>query len=147
MTRRPDFFNLAAKRDVCRRQHAFSNRSQPASCQPAIRANEALPTIWSFRCWANEKTLAAGLAADSVTKKPRRTAVSFIAFGAALMAVSLHAAAERLLAANRKTLATVKAQANSEPQPDGMRATTTRVGKTLQDPHDVPQAVTTVTHP
>jgi catecholate siderophore receptor len=30
--------------------------------------------------------------------------------------------------------------------PDGARATTTRVGKTLQDPHDIPQAVTTVTN-
>ncbi|MDP2247898.1 MAG: TonB-dependent receptor, partial [Nitrosomonadales bacterium] len=29
---------------------------------------------------------------------------------------------------------------------DGYRASTTRVGKTLQDPHDIPQAVTTVTH-
>jgi catecholate siderophore receptor len=31
------------------------------------------------------------------------------------------------------------------PQSDGYRATQTRVGKTLQDPHDVPQAVTTLT--
>src|SRR5688572_26093832 len=29
---------------------------------------------------------------------------------------------------------------------DGYQATKTRVGKTLQDPHDVPQAVTTVTN-
>ena len=29
---------------------------------------------------------------------------------------------------------------------DGYQATKTRVGKTLQDPHDVPQAVTTITH-
>ena len=30
-------------------------------------------------------------------------------------------------------------------QKDGYQATKTRVGKTLQDPHDIPQAVTTVT--
>jgi len=29
---------------------------------------------------------------------------------------------------------------------DGYQATKTRVGKVLQDPHDVPQAVTTITH-
>jgi catecholate siderophore receptor len=30
--------------------------------------------------------------------------------------------------------------------PDGVRGTATRVGKTLQDPHDIPQAVTTITN-
>ena len=30
-------------------------------------------------------------------------------------------------------------------KPDGMRATATRVGKVLQDPHDVPQALTSIT--
>jgi catecholate siderophore receptor len=43
-----------------------------------------------------------------------------------------------------KDLPAVKVQAEAE-KPDGARATTTRVGKVLQDPHDVPQAVTTVT--
>ena len=38
----------------------------------------------------------------------------------------------------------VKVQADAD-KPDGMRATGTRVGKVLQDPHDVPQAVTTIT--
>ena len=32
------------------------------------------------------------------------------------------------------------------PVQDGYQATKTRVGKTLQDPHDVPQAITTITH-
>jgi catecholate siderophore receptor len=41
-------------------------------------------------------------------------------------------------------LPAVKVQAAAE-KPDGARATTTRVGKVLQDPHDIPQAVTTVT--
>lgn len=66
--------------------------------------------------------------------------------GAALMAISLNAVAEQAADADKtKTLSTVKVQANAEPVQDGMRATTTRVGKTLQDPHDIPQAVTTVT--
>jgi catecholate siderophore receptor len=43
-----------------------------------------------------------------------------------------------------KELGTVNIQANAD-KPDGLRATTTRVGKVLQDPHDIPQAVTTVT--
>ncbi len=38
---------------------------------------------------------------------------------------------------------TVRADAD---KPDGMRATTTRAGKVLQDPHDIPQAVTTITN-
>ncbi len=42
-------------------------------------------------------------------------------------------------------LPTVRVEAGAE-KPDGLRATTTRVGKVLQDPHDVPQAVTTVTN-
>ena len=41
-------------------------------------------------------------------------------------------------------LPTVQVQADTD-KPDGLRATSTRVGKTLQDPHDIPQAVTTVT--
>ncbi len=35
---------------------------------------------------------------------------------------------------------------NTRDVSDGVRATTTRVGKTLQDPHDIPQAVTTITN-
>lgn len=47
--------------------------------------------------------------------------------------------------ANETTLPAVNVQAAPEKQ-DGLRATTTRVGKTLQDPHDIPQAVTTITN-
>ncbi len=43
-----------------------------------------------------------------------------------------------------KELPAVKVQADAD-KPDGMRASGTRVGKVLQDPHDVPQAVTTIT--
>jgi catecholate siderophore receptor len=42
-------------------------------------------------------------------------------------------------------LSTVNVEAAVE-QPDGYRATATRVGKVLQDPHDIPQAVTTITN-
>lgn len=43
-----------------------------------------------------------------------------------------------------KTLNAVTVTATQEQQ-DGYRATKTRVGKVVQDPHDVPQAITTVT--
>ena len=45
---------------------------------------------------------------------------------------------------DEKTLPAVTVKAQAEEQ-DGYRATKTRVGKILQDPHDVPQAITTVT--
>ena len=92
----------------------------------------------------------AALAAPSTNNGPadlKRTRL--LPLGAALMAMSLHAVADQAAtgkADKEKTLPTVKVQAGNEPQQDGMRATTTRVGKTLQDPHDIPQAVTTVTH-
>jgi catecholate siderophore receptor len=41
---------------------------------------------------------------------------------------------------------TVETDAEAEAARDGYRATATRVGKTLQDPHDIPQAITTVTN-
>lgn len=43
-----------------------------------------------------------------------------------------------------KELAAVQVQADAD-KPDGLRATATRVGKTLQDPHEIAQAVTTLT--
>lgn len=43
-----------------------------------------------------------------------------------------------------KELPTINVQSDAD-KPDGVRATATRVGKVLQDPHDVPQAVTTIT--
>ena len=55
------------------------------------------------------------------------------------------AAAQVAPAVGETTLPTVNVQAGAD-KPDGMRATTTRVGKTLQDPHDIPQAVTTITN-
>jgi len=44
-----------------------------------------------------------------------------------------------------KELPAVSVHGESE-KPDGLRATTTRAGRTLQDPHDIPQAVTTITN-
>ena len=46
------------------------------------------------------------------------------------------------------TLPTVKVEDQADPMAvnNGYQATETRVGKTRQDPHDIPQAVTTVTH-
>jgi len=50
--------------------------------------------------------------------------------------------------ANETILPTVKVEDTSDPMAvnNGYQATETRVGKTLQDPHDIPQAITTVTH-
>ncbi len=61
-----------------------------------------------------------------------------------LAACALPAFAQDKSAEAAKELPTVNVSADAEP-PDGYRATTTRVGKVLQDPHDIPQAVTTVT--
>lgn len=48
---------------------------------------------------------------------------------------------------NEDILETVNVNSNRlEQTADGYQATTTRVGKMLQDPHNIPQAITTVTH-
>jgi catecholate siderophore receptor len=49
-------------------------------------------------------------------------------------------------AAEQQELEEVNVKASAVPVADGYQATKTRVGKVLQDPHDIPQAVTTVTH-
>lgn len=63
--------------------------------------------------------------------------------GAMMMAGLLGAADAS--AAEEQTLPTVTVKANADQQPDGFRASKTRVGKVVQDPHDVPQAITTIT--
>ncbi len=65
---------------------------------------------------------------------------------AVMLAVLSLGAQAQSTPAQTTTLPTVTVKANQEAQQDGLRATTTRVGKVLQDPHDVPQAVTTVTN-
>lgn len=79
----------------------------------------------------------------------KHMAVPLLPLGAALMAggLSLSAFAGEGRGNEEETiLSTVKVQADAEIEQDGYRASTTRVGKILQDPHDVPQALTTVTN-
>ncbi|HRF12678.1 MAG TPA: TonB-dependent receptor plug domain-containing protein, partial [Candidatus Accumulibacter phosphatis] len=61
---------------------------------------------------------------------------------AALMALSFAAGAQT---AGEQTMAPVVVTDTAERQPDGYLATRTRVGKVEQDPHRIPQAITTVT--
>jgi catecholate siderophore receptor len=62
-----------------------------------------------------------------------------------MMMAGLLGAAADASAADEQTLPAVTVKANAEQQPDGYRASKTRVGKVVQDPHDVPQAITTIT--
>lgn len=62
----------------------------------------------------------------------------------AMVVASLLGAAKTAVAEEEKTLAPVTVTATAEAR-DGLRATQTRVGRVLQDPHDVPQSVVTVT--
>lgn len=66
-------------------------------------------------------------------------------FGMSLMQTGM--AAETVVA-SATTLKTVEVKDQTDPQDvqDGYQATKTRVGKVLKDPHDIPQAVTTVTN-
>ena len=61
---------------------------------------------------------------------------------AALMAVSFGAGAQ---SGGEQTMSPVIVTDTAERQPDGHLATRTRVGKVEQDPHKIPQAITTVT--
>ncbi|MFZ5474220.1 MAG: TonB-dependent receptor, partial [Pseudomonadota bacterium] len=73
---------------------------------------------------------------------------ALLPLGAMMMAgLSLSALAEETprAATGEQVLSTISVEADAEAGEDGYRATATRVGKTLQDPHDIPQAVTTVT--
>lgn len=62
---------------------------------------------------------------------------------AGLSTLAPHAAAQQTTEAPARELPAVHVQADAD-KPDGLRASTTRVGKVLQDPHDIPQAVTTL---
>jgi len=82
------------------------------------------------------------------TPHPLQTAVAsaLLPLGAMLLAgLPVDAAAQQSEKTTDKELATVKVEAGKDIPQDGYRATTTRVGKVLQDPHEIPQAVTTVT--
>jgi catecholate siderophore receptor len=80
--------------------------------------------------------------AESGGNAERRT--KLLPLGAMMMAGLLGAAADAS-AADEQTLPAVTVKANADQQPDGYRASKTRVGKVVQDPHDVPQAITTIT--
>ena len=76
---------------------------------------------------------------------PRTLARPLVSLGALMLAgVSFSAHAQSATAST--TLPTVTVEATEAAPQDGHRATATRVGKVLQDPHDIPQAVTTVTN-
>lgn len=78
--------------------------------------------------------------------RPRRDTPALLPLGALLLGgFSLCAQAGPTAAPQAQDLPAVTVKAAAEAPADGYRATTTRVGKTLQDPHDVPQTVTTVT--
>ncbi|MEI2695176.1 MAG: biopolymer transporter ExbD [Saprospiraceae bacterium] len=120
--RRPDPYRLRDKsrlpnRRRTRRRHFYYPIIQPASpssCQPA----RTQPT----RTHMNPKTTRCLLSHTLLL----------------LGSTSLPALAQEAA----KELPTVSVQADTD-KPDGYRATSTRVGKVLQDPHDIPQAVTT----
>jgi catecholate siderophore receptor len=84
---------------------------------------------------------------DTRASKPVKTEVrKLLPLGALLAGMTLpaqFALAQTEPKAGETTLPPVNVQADTAK--DGMRGTTTRVGKTLQDPQDIPQAVTTVT--
>jgi len=92
----------------------------------------------------------AGFTANTQSKKvlPLGAMLAAIAFSGNGYAAEVVAANE-IVAANTKdgaaqTLSAVDVKSTVVKQ-DGYQATKTRVGKVLQDPHDIPQAVTTVT--
>lgn len=76
----------------------------------------------------------------------RRTAVRPLPLGAALMVggLSLSAFAQEAPTTATQALPSVTVSGDALVE-DGALAKTTRVGKTLQDPHEIPQAVTTLT--
>ena len=92
----------------------------------------------------------------SVVKKPTQLTQKPL-YMAMVMAFAVNASPLLAEEAAKKELPAATAQADTlkevevkaaavAPVADGYQSTKTRVGKTLQDPHDVPQAVTTITH-
>lgn len=86
----------------------------------------------------------AGLAAPISTAEAASPRPVLLPLGAAMFAGLLGAAAP-VQADEEKTLSTVTVKAAGEQENKGYLAGKTRVGKVVQDPHDVPQAITTVT--
>ncbi len=74
-----------------------------------------------------------------------RSLAALMLSGASLSATAQTAAPAAEPPANAATLPAVTVKGAADVPADGYRATTTRSTKTLQDPHEIPQAVTTVT--
>ncbi len=70
----------------------------------------------------------------------------YLAVMLAMQSMTAIAGEELANPAKQQELEEVNVKASAVPIADGYQATRTRVGKVLQDPHDIPQAVTTVTH-
>jgi catecholate siderophore receptor len=80
---------------------------------------------------------------SAATKPGRARRAAMLPFGVAVVA-GLLGSSGFAWADEEKTLPAVTVKADAEQQ-DGYRASKTRVGKVVQDPHDVPQAITTIT--
>lgn len=84
-------------------------------------------------------------------KQPHRSATfgipALIPLGATIagMAFGFSEAHAQAAPAGEITLPSVDVKSKQDAN-DGLLGTTTRVGKTLQDPHDIPQAITTITN-
>lgn len=100
------------------------------------------------RVRAPAKAVARATSSVQPAAAAKTPAYRLLPLGAMLAGMSLTAEpgyAQQAAADAGKELPAVKVEADAD-RPDGMRATTTRVGKTLQDPHEIPQAVTTITN-
>lgn len=84
-------------------------------------------------------------ATQSVISEPARLLPLGAFMLAGLSTLAPNAMAQATTTETVKELPTVQVQGNVARQPETFRATTTRVGKVLQDPQDIPQAITSVT--
>lgn len=75
-----------------------------------------------------------------------KTAKKSVYLAVILALQGLNAIAAEGSSQEQQELAEVNVKASSIAESDGYQATKTRVGKVLQDPHDIPQAVTTITN-
>jgi catecholate siderophore receptor len=82
------------------------------------------------------------------TTAPAVASLAFAMLAPAAFAQTTATDASPAPAAHETSLPTVKVEATADPMEvnNGYQATETRVGKVKQDPHDVAQAVTSVTH-
>lgn len=99
-----------------------------------------------FRLNPITRAIRACRSSTNTPTRPAKLAQALLPLGAMLLSgLPAQAWAQAANPAQAKELPTVRVETDSE-KPDGLRATTTRVGKTLQDPHEIPQAITTLTN-